>query len=155
MKDPTKCLPACAPGQQPGTPPTCQQLPFCQPGQLPGTPPTCVEAPICAPGVPPGTNGCMPAPEAPAKPVPARIIQKNISGTDIIIILDKGTAAGIQKGQTGIVLIGRTARPVNGASFTVTSVSEDEAQAKIRKLTIDELGENENVLINPPVKKGP
>jgi hypothetical protein len=151
--DPKKC-PACAPGQQPGTPPTCQVLPMCAPGQLPGSPPTCAEPPTCPPGVQPGTGGCVAAPVV-LKPVPARIIQKNISGNDIIIILDKGTNQGIAKGQTGFVLIGRTVKPVNGGNFTITSVSEDEAQAKIRKLTIDELGENENVLINPPPPKGP
>ena len=150
--DPKKC-PPCGPGQQPGTPPTCQVLPVCM-GTPPGDPPTCVEPPTCPPGVPPGTNGCIAAPVV-VKPVPAHIIQKNISGNDIIIILDKGTNLGVAKGQTGTVLIGRTLRPVNGGTFTITSVSEDEAQAKIRKLTLDELGENENVLINPPPPKGP
>jgi hypothetical protein len=151
--DPKMC-PACAPGQQPGTPPTCQVLPPCQPGQPPGSPPVCAVPPPPPPCVSPGNPpGCI---EGPKPPVPARIIQANISGNDIIIILDKGTNQGIAKGQTGVVLIGRTTRPVNGGSFTITSVSEDESQAKIRKLTLDELGDNNrSVLINPPAPKGP
>lgn len=124
--------------------------------------------PVCGPGQPPGTNGCVakicPAGQfldqasgeckAPQVRV-ANIIQKSQSGNDVLIILDKGTDAAVAKGWTGVVLVGNTQKQLKDSAFSVQSVTTDEAHAKIRKLSIGELGDNSRVILTAPLPQGP
>jgi hypothetical protein len=105
--------------------------------------PACPEAGLLAVGVP-----------CPPKVIPpraAKIIERSLSGQDIIITLDKGTNQGIAKGWTGVVFVGKSgSKPLTGSDFTIFKVTEDESYGKIRKVSMDDLGNNSRVELKAP-----
>jgi hypothetical protein len=105
--------------------------------------PACPEAGLLAVGVP-----------CPPKVVPpraAKIIERSLSGQDIIITLDKGMNQGIAKGWTGVVFVGKSGtKQVAGSDFTIFKVTEDESYGKLRKVSMDDLGDNVRVELRAP-----
>jgi hypothetical protein len=99
---------------------------------------------VCAPGNTPPPCGPV------AQPKRANLTEKTVQGQEVIITLDKGTAAGVNKGWTGVILVGNSNNPLPGSSFVIFKVTEDESQGKIRKFSLDEIGENYKVLLTPP-----
>src|SRR5688572_20880966 len=105
--------------------------------------PACPEAGLLAVGVP--------CPPKVIPPKSAKIIERSLSGQDIIITLDKGTNQGIAKGWTGVVFVGKSgSKPLSGSDFSIFKVTEDESYGKIRKVSMDDLGDNFRVELKAP-----
>jgi hypothetical protein len=139
----------CKPGEQ------------CPPGAL-FINPACPTAPPAMPGTPcppaaaikpecPEAGPLMPEQPCPPKPRAGRIIERSRDNQDIIITIDKGSNHGIGKGWMGVIFTGRSGSKVlTGSDFTIFKVTEDESYGKIRKLSLDDLGENTRVELRAP-----
>jgi hypothetical protein len=95
------------------------------------------------------------APHHPPKPqhptevsgLQGRVVSSYREGAMTVLHLDKGSAAGIQVGQTGWVLDGPTgATPLDGGSFTVVQVVDE--MRSIARTSLHSLGRNTRVSIN-------
>lgn len=65
----------------------------------------------------------------------------------MVLYIDKGRAAGVAEGQNGWILEGSSgASPLDGGTFTVTSVVDD--QRSIGKTSLRSIGKNNRVSIN-------
>jgi hypothetical protein len=125
--------------------PACPDAPAAPIGTPCPPPPTinpmCPDAGLLAPG----------APCPPAKPRAGRIIEKSLSGQEIVVTIDKGQNQGITKGWTGVVFVGRSGtKVVPNSEFAIFKVTEDESYGKIRRLSLDELGANVRVELRAP-----
>jgi cell shape-determining protein MreC len=93
----------------------------------------------------------MPDQLCPPKPRAGRITERSRDNQDIIITIDKGSNQGIGKGWTGVVFTGKSGSKVlAGSEFSIFKVTEDESYGKIRKLSLDDLGENIRVELRSP-----
>jgi hypothetical protein len=144
----------------------CQVGEACAPGALYVNPacPTADPMPIGSPCPPqPVINPACPdagplMPGAPCPPVivkkTGKIIERQQQGQEVQITLDKGSNQGIQKGWTGVVFKGKTGNtPLANSEFVILRVTETESYAKLKKVTLEALGENVRVeLTSPPPK---
>jgi hypothetical protein len=116
-------------------------------GMPQGTP--CPPKPVINPACP-EAGPLLPETPCPQKARAAKIIERQISGSETVVTLDKGSQQGIGKGWTGIVYVGKTGtKLLKGSEFTIFKVTEDESYGKIR-LPIDTLGENFRVELKSP-----
>jgi hypothetical protein len=154
----SNAIPAGQPGSKENP---CQMGQACPAGAL-FLNPQCLEAGGLPQGAPcppraairpecPEAGPLMPDTPCPAKTRAARIIERQLQGSDVVITLDKGQKQGISKGWTGVVFVGKSGtRPLSGSNFTIFSVTEDESHGKIRKLSLDDLGQNYRVELKSP-----
>lgn len=134
---------ACPPGSNFKRPacPDAEPAPLEVP--CPAINPLCPEAGLMAVGTP--------CPPKVVPPKSAKIIERSIDGQDIIITLDKGSNQGIGKGWTGVIFVGKGgAKQLSGSDFSVFKVTEDEAYGKLRKFSMDTLGDNFRVELRAP-----
>ncbi len=128
VPEPVAAAPPGGPGETPpgGTPPG-------------GTPPG---------GTPPGGTPPVKA----AKPIKAGITEMTMSGSDLLIILDKGKNSGVDAKWTGQILRGTTDKLLTKSEYDliIIRVTDDEATAKVLKLSMDQIGDNKKVLLKAP-----
>jgi hypothetical protein len=139
---------------------TADALPM--PPNLPAPPQPPPGASSAASGGPGGSNassGVASSAASSAAPPPppkkANIIKMNLSGSSVILVIDKGKAAGIDKNWNGVILVGNSDKPLAGSNFQVYQVTDDESYGKVNKLGIDEIGDNAHVLLTAPPAAGP
>jgi hypothetical protein len=150
------------PAGQPGSKENpCQMGQACPAGAL-FLNPQCLEAGGLPQGAPcppraainpncPEAGPLMPDTPCPMQRRPARILERKISGQDVVITLDKGQKQGITKGWTGVIYSGKTGtKLLSGGEFTIFEVTESESYGKLRKLTLDDLGVNYRVELRSP-----
>lgn len=129
-------------------------------------PPRLAAVPEPEPATPPGGGAVTPPPvdpnagtppgggtaEKPKKPIKANITEMTMSGSDLLIILDKGKNGGLDAKWTGTILKGSTDKPLTKSEYDllVIRVTDDEATAKVLKLSMDQIGENKRVLLKAP-----
>lgn len=127
--------------------------------------PACPDAPPAPIGTPcpPGPAVNPMCPEAGPLPVGApcppkvippragRITEVSMSGQEIVVTIDKGSNQGIGKGWSGVVFAGKSGNKiVPNSDFQIFKVTEDESYGKIRKLSRDDLGDNNRVELRAP-----
>jgi len=137
---------ACAPGALYMNPacPAADPMPIGSP-----CPPAAVINPAC-----PGAGPMLPGEPCPPLKKAGRIVQRQIQGQDVEIIIDQGSKQGIQKGFTGLVFRGKSGTtPLPNASFVIFKVTDNESYAKLKKVPLEALSENVRVeLTSPPPK---
>jgi hypothetical protein len=156
---PDKCptgsgpAPACPPGAAAGT------ICACMPGNTP--PPCPPPPPKCVAGAPQGTpcicdDGVSPPPCPIANVVVyAQITEVTVAGQSLNVTLNRGTAAKVAKGCTGVVFRGvKGDKELPNSGLTITDVTERESRGNIPKMTLDELGSNRRSRLTC-VPKGP
>jgi hypothetical protein len=84
-----------------------------------------------------------------AKPINARVVkyQLNSSGS-LLVTLDKGKNAGVDKGWNGTIL-NRGGQPLEGGEFKIIQVTSRESVCKVR-LSVDQIKANRKVKLFPP-----
>jgi hypothetical protein len=154
-----KCPPSGAP---PGWPPCKDQCPnppdvnvaACQATmECPNPPDRRVKK--CKPVFPKCPDPAHPDPANPncdgAKmpPIVGRIIQNNVSGSDVIITIGAGTNSGVKKDWSAHVLRGDSETPLAGGDVTVIRVDKAVTVGKVH-LTTDQIAANARVRLSPP-----
>lgn len=82
------------------------------------------------------------------KPIPCRIVNYKISASGgVVVICDKGTKHGVDKGWKG-QLVDRSGNAVGGGVFTVTRVTSNQATGKVR-LSVDQVKANSRAILTP------
>lgn len=110
------------------------------PGGVPpgGTPPG---------GTPPGGDDGK---EKPKEPVKAKVTNyQGTGGGFVIVTINKGKNAGVERGWAGKILKGRSAGALEGGDFKVIKVTARECIGKVR-LSVDRIKRNRYVLLSPP-----
>jgi hypothetical protein len=82
-------------------------------------------------------------------PVLGRIIQNNVSGSDVIITIGAGTNSGVQKNWGANVLRGDSDQPLAGGEVTVIRVDKAVTVGKVH-LTTDQIAANPRVRLSAP-----
>ena len=84
------------------------------------------------------------------KPVTAKIVNvQAASGGSVIITLNKGKKAGVDRGWTGSILRGgRDGAPLDGGDFKVIKVTSRESVGKV-KLSVDQVKANKYARLSP------
>lgn len=111
------------------------------------------------PGVGPGPVGPGPGPVGPqpdpvdpdpaVSSVTAKVVKVQVAtGGGVIVTLNRGSSAGVDRGWSGNVLQGSGNSLLDGGEFKVIKVTKSESVAKI-KLTLDQVKANPRVLLTP------
>ncbi len=105
-----------------------------------------------------GRRVATPKPEVKPKPeepppetgpmVRARITEFSETGSGIKIVINKGSSANIEQGWEGYVVSGN--KPLPKSSLKVQAVRDNESDALVRGVTLDDIQKNPNVVVKPP-----
>jgi hypothetical protein len=159
------CKPECASGAPPNWPgckdkcpdppspdnPKCWDTMPCPRGQPDERIKSCTAAdwPPC----PDKTNPDLRNPNCRVKPKPvlARILERKVEGGEVVIRIGAGTAQGITRDWTGVVLRERdiNAAPIIGGEFKLYRVDTDRSFGRV-KLTPDQVAKHLQVRLSPP-----
>lgn len=125
-------------------------IPF--PPSLPAVPEAEPDAPPPPPPEDPPGGTTPPDPiEDPvvaAEPVKAKVMNYQVSSSGLIITLDKGADAGIDRGWSGVVLRGSSDTTLDGGEFKIIKVTATRAVGKVN-MSVDQIKANRYVLIQP------
>jgi hypothetical protein len=98
----------------------------------------------------------QPKEEKPPEPPPdtgpsvrARITEYSDTGSGVKVVLNKGSGAGIDAGWQGYV-VGPGNKALPKSSLSVRAVRDNESDALIRGVTLDDVQKNPNVVVKPP-----